>query len=124
LCPVIIFLSGNRPTEIILKEGYTGFALDGRPEDLGKGISTELMPVISDTYVNWSKWSGKTPAQKEDLSRIRELAKRVHSEGKLFRLWAIPDNKLAWAALLDAGVDLINTDKLNELNKFLSQLKK
>lgn len=120
-CPVKIFLSGNRPVETILKEGYQGMALDGRPENLGQHFSTELMPVISDTYYNWSKWNGKQPPAADDFTRIRELATRVHAEGKKLRLWATPDNEIAWRALLDAGVDLINTDRLKELNEFLKK---
>lgn len=120
-CPLRIFLSGNRPTGIILKEGYTGFALDGRPEDVGKGLSSEIMPVISDSYSNWSHWLALSPAKAETLSRIRTLAAQVHAEGKQFRLWGTPDNELAWQALLDAGVDLINTDKLEALNVFLTK---
>ncbi|MDH5250674.1 MAG: hypothetical protein OEW40_16890, partial [Cyclobacteriaceae bacterium] len=40
-------------------------------------------------------------------------------ENKKLRLWAIPDNVNAWRVLLDAGIDIINTDKLQELNTFL-----
>jgi hypothetical protein len=120
-CPVKIFLSGNRPIDIILKEGYAGFALDGRPGDVGESFQTELMPVISDTYSNWSNWPAKSMAKAEDLSRVCALATQVHAEGKLLRLWAIPDNELAWQALLDAGVDLINSDRLKELNEFLTK---
>jgi hypothetical protein len=104
----------------MIKSGYQGIALDGRPDDLGKGIAPELMPVISDHYSNWSAWQAKSEAQPGDLARIRELADRVHAEGKKLRLWAIPDNEIAWKGLLESGVDLINTDRLSELHKYLS----
>jgi Glycerophosphoryl diester phosphodiesterase family len=118
-CPVKIFLSGKRPLTTILNEGYTGIGIDGRPEDLGKQYSTDLMPVISDTYSNWSAWDGQKPIEVQDLQRIRVLAQRVHAEGKKLRLWAIPDNEYAWNVLLDAGVDLISTDHPSALNSFL-----
>ncbi len=120
-CPVKIFISGNRSVETMIREGYQGIALDGRPNDLNKGISSDLMPVISDHYSNWSLWKGRTEPEADDLERIRELAQRVHAEGKKLRLWAIPDNELAWSALLDAGVDLINTDRLEALHLFLTK---
>jgi hypothetical protein len=119
-CPVKIFISGNRAIDTMMKEGYQGIALDGRPHDLGKGISTDLMPVISDHFANWSSWNGKTDIQPNDFARIRQLVQRTHAEGKKLRLWAIPDHELAWTALLDAGVDLINTDRLEELHEFLT----
>jgi hypothetical protein len=120
-CPVKIFISGNRAIETMLREGYQGIALDGRPPDLNKGISSDLMPVISDHFANWSSWNGKSEPKANDLVRIRELAKRVHAEGKKLRLWAIPDNELVWSALIEAGVDFINTDRLEELNLFLAK---
>ena len=120
-CPVQIFLSGNRPVSMIAKEGYAGLAVDGHPNDVEKGFYSELMPVISNNFNNWSNWNGKTKPISKDLQRIKELAQRVHAEGKKLRLWAIPDNELAWEALLGAGVDFINTDKLVALNTFLSQ---
>jgi hypothetical protein len=120
-CPVKILISGNRPVSAIVKEGYSGIAIDGRPDDIGKGYSDELMPVISDHFKNWSSWNGKSELTTKDLERVVELSQRVHAEGKKLRLWAIPDHEVAWTALLKAGVDFINTDRLPELNNFLSQ---
>ena len=117
---VIIFLSGNRPIEDVLKDPAAPVALDGRPGDIGKGYSRVKMPVISDTYTKWSDWNGKGLPGPDDLIKIKELAGRVHAEGKKLRLWAIPDNPTAWKVLLESGVDLINTDKLKELHQFLS----
>jgi glycerophosphoryl diester phosphodiesterase len=121
--PVIIFLSGNRPREAVLKDPDAPVALDGRPEDVGKGYAAAVMPVISDTYGKWSTWNGKGRPAPEALQRIKNLAQRVHAEGKKLRLWAIPDNPDAWKELLEAGVDLINTDNLEELNQFLKAIK-
>lgn len=120
-CPVKIFISGNRAVETMIGEGYQGIGLDGRPGDLGKGISAELMPVVSDHYSNWSTWKGKTEPNANELARIRQLAQRVHAEGKKLRLWAIPDHEVGWSALLDAGVDLISSDRLEELHAFFSK---
>lgn len=115
-CPVKIFLSGNRPLDRMVQEGYRGIALDGRPGDLGKNYSLEMMPVVSDNFNKWSSWNGK--GSPKDMNRIADLAQKVHQEGRLLRLWAIPDNNDAWKALLDAGVDLINSDRLEELHQF------
>lgn len=120
-CPVKIFISGNRPVEILLVEGYSGIALDGRPDDLGKGYSNELMPVVSERYSKLISRNDKNTPSVNDLDEIRELAQRVHAEGKKLRLWAIPDNENSWGALLEAGVDLINTNKLQQLHAYLKE---
>ncbi len=120
-CAVKIFLSGERPLGVMMKEGYAGFGIDGRPDDVGKGVAVDLMPVISDTYKNWSSWKGQAPPDDKDLQRIKDLAQRVHAEGKKLRLWAIPDHELVWQELLKVGVDFINTDHLRELNTFLTK---
>lgn len=119
-CPVKIFLSGQRPLNTLVKEGYKGIGIDGRPEDLDKQYPVALMPVISDTFKNWSAWDGNNTMDQIEFHRIKALAQRVHAEGKKLRLWAIPDTETAWRVLLDAGVDLINTDHLPELNAFLT----
>jgi hypothetical protein len=120
-CPVKIFLSGERQVSLMMADGYDGLSIDGRPSDLEKGYSAEWMPVISDNYSKWSSWDGKSFPATKDLQRIKDLAARVHAEGKKLRLWAIPDDSLSWRELSNAGVDLINTDHLEALNLYLTQ---
>ena len=120
-CAVKVFVSGERPLQTMLRDRQSGLAIDGRPEDVGKGYTVDQMPVISDTFSNWSKWSGQQLPTASDFDRIRALAQQVHAEGKKLRLYGIPDHEVAWQALLNAGVDLINTDRLVALNDFLQR---
>jgi hypothetical protein len=117
---LIIFISGNRPIETIVNDKSSFVALDGRPSDLGKGFSSKTMPVISIDFKSLSEWNGIGEIPADDLNKISTLARTVHSENKKLRLWAIPDQPNAWLTLLDAGVDLINTDHLKELSEFLN----
>jgi len=118
---VRVVISGNRDYGLILNSG--GVSIDGRPSDLGKGYSPDKMPLISDHYGRWMRWNGKGTPSDADIQKVSDLATRVHLENKLLRLWAIPDNEETWRVLLDAGVDLINTDKLEALSAFLAQRK-
>ena len=118
--PIQLFISGNRPISLIRSDPKHLSAIDGRPEDLGKGFSSDVMPVVSENYKKIMKWNGNGSPSKEDLSNLKALAVKVHGENKKLRLWGIPDNENTWQILLDAGVDLINTDKLRELNLFLT----
>jgi len=122
--PIKVILSGNRPIESILQETNPPAFLDGRPADLGKGISNNVMPWVSENYfkvINSFNMDAPTDSQKE---RIKSLAEKVHSEGKLLRLWASPDKKEVWDALLECGADLINADDLEGLNQYLLEIAK
>jgi hypothetical protein len=118
-----VFISGNRAIELIRNDPQRLSSIDGRPEDLGKGFTEEEMPVISENYRKIISWNGKGSPSKEDLNKLTELASKVHAENKKLRLWGIPDHENGWNVLLEAGVDLINTDSLNELNVFLTTKK-
>jgi glycerophosphoryl diester phosphodiesterase len=118
-----VFISGNRAIDLIRNDTHHLASIDGRPEDLNKGFSKEEMPVISENYKKIINWNGTGSPSKRDWNKLTELALQVHAENKKLRLWAIPDNENAWNVLLDAGVDLINTDRLKELNSFLTTKK-
>lgn len=115
-----VMISGNRPIELIRNDPNHFTSIDGRPDDLGKGYSSEIMPLISENYNKVMKWDGIGTPPPDELIKLKQLANRAHAENKKLRLWAIPDQENAWTVLLDAGVDLINTDKLRELNLFLT----
>ncbi|MFM7215674.1 MAG: hypothetical protein ACKO3H_12440 [Verrucomicrobiota bacterium] len=45
--------------------------------------------------------------------------RRAHEQGRRIRFWGARDNPVVWKEQFDAGVDLINTDKLEGLREFL-----
>jgi len=49
------------------------------------------------------------------------MVEKAHARGYRVRFWATPDNRSAWAVLKDAGVDMINTDDLDGLSRFLKE---
>ncbi len=121
---VTVFLSGNRPIEQVQQERLQVVSIDGRPDDLEKGYSAEFMPVISQHYRAIVDWDGVEPLSRKQLKKLKVLTQTAHEEGKKVRLWATPENDLVWKTLLEAEVDLINTDKLAELQQFLNQYDK
>lgn len=117
--PLTIFLSGDRPITSVQQDADSLVGIDGRPEDLGKGYSAELMPVISQRYGKILNWSGKGPISEQAWQALTELVNKAHAEGKKVRLWASPEKEVVWETLRKAGVDLINTDELAALRKYL-----
>ena len=120
---VTVFLSGNRTVKpsTPFEVNYAG--IDGRPSHLGLGFSAERMPVISTNYKRVLNWRGGKPIPKEELQKLKALVNEAHAEGKKVRLWASPERIDVWEVLYDVGVDLINTDKLEELKAFLLEKK-
>lgn len=119
--PVLVIISGNRPKQAIKNQNYKIAAIDGRLFDLGKGIDSKFMPLISDRWGSHFKWKGRKEFPEAERKKLRSLVERSHREKKIIRFWGIPDKDNVWKELKNAGVDLINTDKLTELNRFLSK---
>ena len=121
--PVKVFLSGSisgGPHENIIREDMLLAAVDGRPDDLGKGIAARVMPVVSDHYRKFLSWNGKGVVNEKEKKKLQAFVNQAHTEGKKVRLWGAPDIPKVWAFLLDNGVDLINTDKLAGLREYLT----
>jgi hypothetical protein len=118
---VTVIISGNRPAELIKSEPDRLAALDGRLSDLDDLPPAHVMPLISDDWRNHFQWRGEGELPEAERAKLRELVERVQSAGRRLRLWASPDVPAAWAVQWEAGVDLINTDKLAGLAEFLKQ---
>ncbi|GAB3931228.1 histidinol-phosphatase [Larkinella terrae] len=116
---VTVFISGNRPIETLKKAKERLAGIDGRPADLGKGFSRDLMPVVSDSYSNQLSWRGQGPMPDEQFQKVKQLTQRVHAEGKKLRLWACPEDPAVWVKLREAGADFLSTDQLELVREFL-----
>jgi hypothetical protein len=118
---VTVILSGDRPRRVLEAENNRFVALDGRPEDLGQNISPTLMPLVSTSWFGAIKWFGSGEMPETERQKVVDLVTRTHAEGKTFRFWAAPDTPAGWEVQQKAGVDLINTDKLTELQDFYAK---
>ena len=116
--PIRIILSGNRDKVIITQDKDQWVGIDGRPEDLGQGWDTDLMPVVSQHFVKALSWNGKGGIPAPSLEKLKKLVEDSHMEGKQVRLWASPERHEVWKLLLENKVDFINTDLLAEFRKY------
>lgn len=113
-------LSGDRPVGTLAAERSRLAFIDGRLPDLDANPPRGLVPLVSDNYVRLFKWRGDGEMPDEEQARLREYVRRAHAQGRRIRFWASPDTAAAWDELYRAGVDLINTDDLRGLRRFLS----
>ena len=116
---VMVIISGNRAETMMRNEAERWAAVDGRLPDLESNPPVALIPLISDNWTKHFQWRGNGPMSEGDRVKLRALVTQTHQQGRRLRLWAAPDTEAGWKELFDAGVDLLNTDKLAEMEKFL-----
>jgi hypothetical protein len=120
---VRIVVSGNRPVETMAKQTSRLAFLDGRMNDLDSNSPVELAPVVSDQWSGHFKWRGRDAMPKDEVEKLNKLVAKSHAQHRRLRFWGAPDNAATWEQLAASGVDLINTDKLQELAEFLATRK-
>ena len=116
---LFVFISGKCPRKTILERGEGYLFIDGVIADVGQGIDSRMMPVVSDNYKKFFKWLGEGEMPQEELERMRDIIKRTHAEGKLFRWWGAPDTPQFKRLFIEEGVDLIGMDNLDILKEVM-----
>lgn len=114
-----IIISGNRPPPAEYKNYPDYIFFD---DDLKLQHSPEKwnrVGLVSLPFNKITKWSGEGNISRKDKKKLRHIIDSVHSAGKPIRFWAAPDTKISWKLQKKLHVDLIGTDRINELVKFL-----
>jgi glycerophosphoryl diester phosphodiesterase len=117
---VTVVLSGNRPIESVAAESVRYASIDGRLPDLENDSSRHLIPLVSDNWTKHFQWRGEGEISAQDRMKLASFVSKAHAQGRRIRFWGLPDTRDAWKLMLDSGVDLINTDDLAGLQKFLT----
>jgi hypothetical protein len=120
---VDVVISGSRPRETMEAEVVRYAGYDGRLSDLDSEISTEFMPLVSDNWMTAFKWRGQGPISDAEKMKLDDAVAKAHAQGRRIRFWATPERVEVWRQLNESGVDLINTDDLAGLEKFLREQK-
>lgn len=77
------------------------------------------MPWVSENWNNHFSWKGDGAMPPDQKEKLQGYVKRAHEHGRLVRFWATPENEEVWKELLAAKVDLIGSDDLGRLQRFL-----
>lgn len=118
---VTVIVSGNRDRDTIADSEPRLVGIDGRLGDLESTQPAHLLPLISDRWTSHFRWTGAGPMPEAERKKLRDIVARAHASHRRVRFWATPESERVWAELLAAGVDLINTDDLKRLNRFLNR---
>lgn len=114
-----ILISGQRPPPAEYKN-YPDYILFD--DDLKLYHTPEewnRVGLVSLPFVKLSSWKGEGSIRNKDKSSLRHTIDSVHAAGKQIRFWASPDTKTSWMQQMKMRVDLIGTDKIDELANFL-----
>jgi len=109
---VQLVISGDRGASSTWTSYPSYISFDGRPKETYDSTTLQRVAFISDSYSNYIN------PQDSNASLIGQVVKKVHAMGKLFRLWASPDNSESWKQQQQLGVDIINTDKVEECRDY------
>lgn len=116
-----LVISGSRP-DVSLWHTYPAYILfDGIPSINYTPEQLQRIPLISDNFRNYTQWNGKGSLVKEDEAKVNAVISKVHGMQKKLRFWAVPDEVNTWKAMINLGVDYINTDKVDELANYLQR---
>lgn len=121
---VLVVVSGAQPLEQMKAQAIRYAGCDGRLNHLDSELSADLIPMISNSWGNCFSWRGVGPMPPDQRAKLEQIVSKSHVKGRLVRFWATPDlpslaRDAVWEELLSAGVDLINTDDLEGLRRFL-----
>ncbi len=111
---VEVVLSGARTDDCAVGDGF--LFKDGTEKDLVD--PAYRTPQISESYLD-VVGGVLPPMPAAPKAKLAALVKATHDGGKRLRLWGTPDAPATWGELRDAGLDLINTDRLADLRAFL-----
>ena len=116
---VTVVVSGNRAKAEAAAQEVRYAGIDGRAADLDSTEPVHLLPWISESWTAHFRWRGDGPMPDVERAKLRDFVRKAHKHGRRVRFWATPERVEVWKELRAADVDLINTDKLAELQSFL-----
>ncbi|MBC7509553.1 MAG: hypothetical protein H7320_12530 [Ferruginibacter sp.] len=117
---VTVVITGHKPYNLIKGETDRIVFMDENLKQAGNDSSKNVYPIASCKYSKLLKWKGKGDITSGEIDRLEYYVAQAHKNGRKVRLWGSPEKKVVWGELLKYNVDLINTDKLNALRKFLT----
>ena len=116
-----IVISGSRPLPVDFRYYPSYIFFD---DDLRQKHTTESwsrVGLVSLPFPRISKWNGKGRINPRDKAKLRHVIDSTHAAGKQIRFWAAPDNRRSWKLQKKLRADLIGTDKVTELARYLKK---
>ncbi len=121
---ITILISGERPMPKDYKNSPDYIFFDDDLKNPHGKNEWKRVGQVSLPFTKFSAWKGVDSIGSTDKIMLKHVIDSVHFNGKTIRFWAAPDSESSWQLQMMLGVDLIGTDKIDELAKFLSRRSK
>lgn len=92
---------------------------DGRPQQTYTTPQLQRILLVSHDYNRYSSWRGEGICSVEDKRKLQAVVQKAADWQKLCRFWAIPDHPAGWQLMMEMGVQVLNTDRVKVLKKYL-----
>jgi hypothetical protein len=117
---ITVIITGTRSPQMFAGDSVRYMALDGDLPDLQSSTPPSLVPLISAPWNQTFRWRGTGTIPDAERLKLKEIVAQAHAQGRRVRFWAAPDQPTFWSEILADGVDLVNTDNLVGLQRFLT----
>lgn len=116
---VTVVITGHKPVDLINHKDNRLVFMDEDLKLAGTDSTLNIYPIASCKYSSIISWKGKGVISAQDVQKLSAYVAQAHKNGRKVRLWGSPEKKVVWSVLLKYNVDLINTDRIKSLRKFL-----
>lgn len=116
-----ITISGNVPDASTWSSYPNYIFFDGRPGNSYSAAQLQRINLVSASFRDYTQWNGKGELTTHDQNKLQTVIQKAHAWGKPIRFWATPDFTNAWIKLNKLGVDVLNTDEVEQLHAFLAK---
>ncbi len=119
---VPIIISGIRPPINTWADLPASIFIDGRLTDSIPISLRSRVYMVSSSFssVVPGSWNRGQPLSSSQIAAIRAAVDQVHQQGLKIRFWGVPDQPYFWKLQGDLGVDIIGSDHLAELARYIS----
>jgi len=114
-----VTITGHQPSPSLFDKYPDYIYFDGTLKQKYTSSQLKRVPLFSFNLTDYTKWNGKANIPLNDAKRISQIIDSIHQLGSKIRFWEAPDIINSWKALINLGVDYINTDKISQLSEYL-----
>lgn len=113
-----VVISGDMPPAERFEEYPLMISFDGRLDQSYTEEQLERVAMMSAPFHAFASWNGKGLMKAPEKAKVQQAIEQSHALGKPIRFWATPDGVTAWNTLYHMGVEIINTDHVEQCAAF------